>query len=47
MKDRIVHLLGWVLMALGTPVFLSANNHYNFTQIGLYQIMPSRVYYIY
>lgn len=47
MKDRIIHLLGWILLILGTPTSLPANNHYNFTQIGLYQNMPSRVYYIY
>lgn len=47
MGNRIMHLLGWVLLALTTPLFVSAGNNYSFTQIGLYQNMPSRVYYIY
>lgn len=34
-------------MSLGSPVCLPAESDYSFTQIGLYQNMPSRVYYIY
>lgn len=48
MKNHYIHfLLGVILLSLGSSVCLPAESDYSFTQIGLYQNMPSRVYYIY